>query len=73
MTFIQYIIAFLVLYLCVYALINRLCRCVEHCATARAYSRLTENGMLAKMEGVDATIRKHSKEGAYVEARADKK
>lgn len=37
MIFIQYVIAFLIIYLCVYALINRVCQCIEHCATAREH------------------------------------
>ena len=45
MTFVQIIIAFLIAYLCVYALINRVCQCIEHCATARAYSKFRESGM----------------------------
>lgn len=46
MNFVQYMLAFLVLYLCAYALINRVCQCIEHCATARAYSKFRENGVL---------------------------
>lgn len=62
MTFIQYIIAFLILYICVYALINRVCQCIEHCATARAYSKFRENGMSVKMNDVEAGIKKSNKE-----------
>lgn len=40
MTFIQYLILFSLVYLYVYALIGRICKCIEHCATARAYSKL---------------------------------
>lgn len=42
MNFVQYMLSFLALYICVYALINRVCQCVEHCATARAYSKFRE-------------------------------
>lgn len=43
MTFWQMVIAFVVIYLCVYALIGRICQCIEHCATVRAYSKFREN------------------------------
>lgn len=62
MTFVQFIIAFFILYLCVYALINRVCKCIEHCATARAYSKFRENGVLVKMDDVEAGIQKSNKE-----------
>lgn len=62
MTFVQIIIAFLIAYLCVYALINRVCQCIEHCATARAYSKSRESGMSLKMDDVEAGIKKSNKE-----------
>ena len=62
MSFLQYVIAFLILYLCMYALINRVCQCIEHCATARAYSKFRENGVLVKMDDVEAGIKKSNKE-----------
>lgn len=62
MTFIQFIVVFFILYLCVYALINRVCKCIEHCATARAYSKFRENGVLVKMDDVEAGIQKSNKE-----------
>lgn len=64
---------FFILYFCMYALINRICRCVEHCATAKAYSRLVEKGVPVKMDGVDTAIRKDNKEVGHVETRTDKK
>ncbi len=62
MTFVQIVIAFLIVYICVYALINRVCQCIEHCATARAYSKFRENGVLVKMDDVEAGIKKSNKE-----------
>lgn len=62
MNFVQYVIAFLILYLCMYALINRVCQCIEHCATARAYSKFRENGVAVKMDAVEAGIQKSNKE-----------
>ena len=62
MTFIQFIVAFFILYLCVYALINRVCKCIEHCATARAYPKFRENGVLVKMDDVEAGIQKSNQE-----------
>lgn len=62
MTFGQKLIAFIIIYFCVYALIVRICQCIEHCATAKAYSRFRENGVLVKMDDVEAGIRKSNKE-----------
>lgn len=62
MTFGQALIAFVIVYLCVYALIGRICQCIEHCATARAYSKFRENGVLVKMDDVEAGIKKSNKE-----------
>lgn len=70
MNFVQYMIAFLVLYVCVYALINRVCKCIEHCATARAYSKFRENGVLVKMDDVEAGILKSNKEKENVKEMA---
>lgn len=58
MTSIQYVILFSL----VYALICRICKCIEHCATARAYSKLRENGVMTKMSDVEAGIIKIGKE-----------
>lgn len=62
MTFIQIVVGLLIIYICLYALINRVCQCIEHCATARAYSKFRENGVLVKMDDVEAGIMKSKKE-----------
>lgn len=56
MILIQYTFILFAVYLCVYALINRICKCIEHCATARAYSKFRENGIPLKIEDVAAGI-----------------
>lgn len=66
MTFVQIVIAFLIVYICVYALINRVCQCIEHCATAKAYSKFRESGMQLKMDDVEAGIQKANKEKEHV-------
>lgn len=35
----QYVVGFLIGFVCFYALIDRICHCIEHCSTARAISR----------------------------------
>lgn len=62
MTFLQWIIAFLILYICVYALISRVCQCIEHCATARAYSKFRENGIRMEISDLETLTNKSSKE-----------
>lgn len=72
MTFLQYMIAFLILYLCVYALISRVCKCIEHCATARAYSKFRENGVMVKMDDVTSGIIKMNDEKKKAEDYVEK-
>lgn len=62
MTFLQYLIVGLILYLCLYVLINRLCQCIEHCATAKAYGKFREAGIMIKMEDVQKKIKKDTEE-----------
>lgn len=66
MTFVQSLIGFIVVYLCMYALISRICQCIEHYATAKAYSRFRENGVLVKMDDAEAGIKKSIKEKSDV-------
>lgn len=66
MTFVQIVIAFLIVYICVYTLINRVCQCIEHCATAKAYSKFRESGMQLKMDDIEAGIQKANKEKEHV-------
>lgn len=72
MTLLQLILIIIVLYLCIYALISRVCKCVEHCATARAYSKFRENGIMIKMDDIEARIAKSNKEKENVEKRITK-
>jgi hypothetical protein len=41
-TFVQGLIVIFVIYVCVYSLISRVCSCIEHCATSKAYESLKE-------------------------------
>lgn len=66
MTFVQIVIAFLIVYICVYALIDRVCQCIEHCATAKAYSKFRESGMQLKMDDIEAGIQKANKEKEHI-------
>jgi len=52
-TFIQLLIMFITVYLCVYSLIDRVLKCIEHCATAKAYGKFREAGIMTKMEAVE--------------------
>lgn len=70
-TVIQIIIMFLIGYVCLYALIDRVMKCIEHCATARAYGRFREAGATMKMDDVAAGIAKSKEEKRNVEKRLD--
>lgn len=52
---------------CLYALIDRVMKCIEHCATARAYGRFREAGTMIKMDSVAAGIAKSKEEKDNVE------
>lgn len=66
-TVIQIIIMFLIAYACLYALLDRVMKCIEHCATARAYGRFREAGVMTKMDDVAGGIAKSKKEKDNVE------
>lgn len=40
--FSQLIMFMIVVYICVYGVVARICRCVENCATARSYNKALE-------------------------------
>lgn len=48
MTFVEILTCILLAYLCLYALIARICKCVEHCASAKGYARVEEAKIFAK-------------------------
>lgn len=68
-TVIQIIIMFLIAYVCFYALVDRIMKCIEHCATAKAYGRFREAGVMIKMDDVAAGITKSKEEKDNVEKR----
>lgn len=68
-TVIQIIIMFLIGYVCLYALLDRVMKCIEHCATARAYGRFRESGVMTKMDDVAASIAKSKEEKENAEKR----
>lgn len=43
MTAIQAGLFILVIYICVYGIVNRICTCIEHCATGKAYQTAINN------------------------------
>jgi hypothetical protein len=52
---------FLIGYVCLYTLIDRIMKCIEHCATARVYGRFREAD-LTMMDSVAAGIAKSKEE-----------
>lgn len=67
MSFIQLLIMFIVVYLCVYSLIDRVLKCIELCAAAKAYGKIREAGIMTKIEAVEENIIKATKEKDNVE------
>lgn len=68
-TVIQIIIMFLIGYVSLYSLIDRVMKCIEHCATAKAYGRFREAGVMTKMDNVAAGIAKSKEEKDHAEKR----
>ena len=66
-TFMQLIIMFLIGYICLHTLVDRVMKCIEHCATARAYGRFREAGVMIKMDDVAGGIAKSKEEKDNVE------
>ena len=56
MTMFQYTLLIVVISICVYTLVDRICKCIEHCATAKAYGEFRKTGSMTKMEDVEAAI-----------------
>lgn len=55
---IQQILFVLIIFICAYTLIDRICKCIEHCATAKAYSKFRENGVITSLEKVQEQLKK---------------
>ena len=70
-TVIQIIIMFLIGYVCLYALIDRVMKCIEDCATARAYGQFKESGAMIEMDDVADGIAKSKEEKNNGEKRFD--
>ena len=56
MTIFQYTLLIVVIFICVYTLVDRICKCIEHCATAKAYGEFRKAGSMTKMDDVEAGI-----------------
>lgn len=55
-TVMQLIIMFLIGYVCLYSLVDRIMKCIEHCTTAKAYSKFREAGAMHIMHDVSLGI-----------------
>lgn len=70
-TVIQIIIMFLIGYVCLYSLLDRVMKCIEHCATARVYRRFKEAGAMIETDDVADGIAKSKEEKSNNEKRFD--
>ena len=43
-------ILIVIVFICLYALIDRVCKCVEHCATAKSFTKAVEASEKVKTE-----------------------
>lgn len=60
---IQQILFVLIIFICAYTLIDRICKCIEYCATAKAYSKFRENGVITSLEKVQEQLKKFKEVG----------
>ena len=54
LTFMQAILLTIIVFLCVYTVVDRLCRCIEVCSTNRSYKKFLET---IDKENVNGTCR----------------
>lgn len=70
-TVIQIIIMFLIGYVCLYSLLDRVMKCIEHCTTARVYRQFKEAGAMIETDDVADGIAKSKEEKSNGEKRFD--
>ena len=58
--FLQMLIGFLIVYLCIYALVDRVMLCIEHCATEK---RKWYNGMTISLPGIEIMEEEKDEQG----------
>lgn len=58
MDFVHTLIILIIVYLCVYALLNRICKCVEYVASIRAFFKCKENGLDTSLDELEKTVRR---------------
>ena len=40
MTLFQVALFIVLIYICIFGIVNRICKCVEHCATSKSYGQI---------------------------------
>lgn len=63
MTTFQQILLVFIIFICAYMLLDRLCKCIEHCSTARAFGKFRENGVITSLEKMQEQIKKFKEVG----------
>ena len=58
MTVFQQVLLFVIVFICAYTLIDRICKCIEYCAIAKAYSKFRENGVITSLEKLQEQMKK---------------
>lgn len=56
MIFINILICVLLAYFCLYVLIARICKCIEYCAIAKAFSKFRESGIDVNLDNLQKTV-----------------
>lgn len=56
LTTFQLVVLTIIILFFVVGIIGRICNCIEHCATARAFGKLHEHGLNVKLEDMEKLI-----------------
>lgn len=71
-TFIELIVMSIAACFILYILLDRVMRCIERCAAAKAYGKISESGVRCRPEDIFTAIENFNREMANVRGRADK-
>lgn len=63
-TFMQLLLMIIIVWMCTYTILNRICKCFEHCMTARSFNKYCD---AAKKESEKEEEKKNDKTGSSTE------
>jgi len=67
MTFLNLIVIIFIVFICSYALVNRICQCKEYCATNAAYASYVNKEATVQEKDIMESIQRFTKDGLDAE------